>query len=517
MVHLESSKDYVVVMKGITKVYPGGVVANRNIDFDLKRGEIHALLGENGAGKTTLMKILAGCLLPDKGEIYVKGERVKFRSPVDAIKKGIGMVHQHFTLIPSFTVAENIILGGIGGKREGIKLDMKAIEEEIAEFAKKHGLPINPKARIEELPVGLKQRVEILRLLYRKADILILDEPTSVLTPLEVKELFEALKRMASEGKSIVFVTHKLDEALSISDRITVLRKGEVVARIDNPKSISKEKLAELVVGRKIVYKAVKTKTLYDKTTPLMEIRNLKVLDDRGVLAVRNLNLTLYPGEILGLAGVEGNGQRELVEAITGLRRVEEGEIVILGKKVTNKPPKYIIELGVSYIPEDRTGRGVALELSVAENLIAKVHDKTPFSRRGILNLKSIYSFAKEAIEKFNIVTPSVKTPTMYLSGGNIQRLILARELSFKPKIIIAEQPTAGLDVAATEFIHKLLIDFRNSGCGILLISADIDEILKLSDRVAVIYGGRIVKVYDEVSRIDLIELSKYMLGVKTE
>jgi len=515
---VKNKDDYVVVMKGITKVYPGGVVANYNIDFDLKRGEIHGLLGENGAGKTTLMKILAGCLTPDKGEIYVKGEKVKFKSPIDAVKKGIGMVHQHFTLIPSFTVAENIILGGIGGEEaKKIKLDMELIEKEIAEFSTKHGLPINPRAKIEELPVGLRQRVEILRLLYRKADILILDEPTSVLTPLEVKELFEALKRIVKEGKSVIFVTHKLDEALSISDRITVLRRGKVVARIDNPKSISKEKLAELIVGKKIVFKSAKAEVTIDKTVPVLNVENLRVLDDRGAPAVRGLSLTLYPGEILGIAGVEGNGQRELVEALTGLRKVAEGKIVILSEDVTNKSPKHVINLGVSYIPEDRIGRGVALDLSVAENLIAKVHDKEPFSKRGLLNIKSIYSFAKKAVEKFNIMVPSIKAPVMYLSGGNIQKLILARELSLKPKVIIAEQPTAGLDVAATEFIHKLLVDFRNKGCGILLISADIDEILKLSDRVAVIYEGKIVKVYDQVEKIDLIELSKHMLGVTSK
>jgi len=500
-------------MKGIVKTYPGGIVALRGVDFDLRRGEIHALLGENGAGKTTLMKILAGCLEPDEGEIYVKGRKIRFKSPKDAMKNGIGMVHQHFTLIPSLTVAENIVLGMQSETFiKDLKLDIDSIAKDIKRFSEAIGLPIDPYVPVSKLSASMKQRVEILRLLYRNVDILILDEPTSILSPIEIKELFNSLRELSRKGKSIILVTHKLHEALEISDRITVLRRGKVVAVIEDPRKISTEELAELVVGTKIIPQIEKKPIEMKRREPLLIIENLKACDDRGVMTLRGLSLKLYPGEILGIAGIVGNGQKELVEVITGLRSAIEGRVIFMGTDITNKSVTNIIRLGVSYIPEDRVVRGVALDLSVAENTVLKDHDKEPFCKRGILNPRSIINFAERIIKVFKIVTPSVKVPVRTLSGGNIQRLVIGRELSRGPKLIIAEQPTAGLDILSMEYVHKLLVDLRNRGCGVLLISYDLDEILKLSDRVAIMYEGRIVKVYNNPKEIDVKELSKYML-----
>ena len=510
-------REDVVVMEGIVKVYPGGTVALRGVDFSLRYGEIHCLLGENGAGKTTLMKILAGSLRPDLGRVVVKGEEVRFRSPADAAKLGIGMVHQHFSLIPSFTVAENIVLGyPEEGVRQKLKLDIEVLAEEIRRFSEDVGLPVNPNALTRELPAGMKQRVEILRLLYRRADVLILDEPTSILTPLEVGELFKALRKLKAQGKTIVLVTHKPREALAIADRITVLRRGRVAARVEDPEEIDESRLAELIVGERVVTSVSKVGNLAKGVRrPALTVKDLHVLDDRGVEAVKGLDLELYEGEILGVAGVVGNGQRELVEAILGLRRPVKGRITLLGVEVTGKPVGEVVSLGLAYIPEERLLRGVSTELSVAENLVVKQYGKEPFCRRYLINVKLIKEFARGAVREYNIVAPDINSPVKFLSGGNIQRLIIARELSLNPRVVIAEQPTAGLDVKATNFVHEKLIELRNRGVAVLLISADLDEILKLSDRVAVISGGRIVKVYEGVEAIDLRELSEYMLGIR--
>ncbi len=505
-----------VDMRGIVKIYPGGTVALRGVDFDLRKGEIHCLLGENGAGKTTLMKILAGCLKPDKGEIHLNNKPVKIRTPIDAARLGIGMVHQHFTLIPVFSVAENIILGYPHREKSGYKLDLEKLENEIRGFSESVGLPVDPSAKVAELPAGIKQRVEILRLLYRRAQILILDEPTSVLTPLETEELFKALRIMKSEGKSVVIVTHKLYEALSIGDRITVLRKGRVVARIDDPTTVSEAELAEYVVGEKVITKAEKKPKKSREGEAALSVKGLHVVDDRGVEVVRGVSLNVRLGEIYGLAGVVGNGQRELVEALVGLRKPIKGSIFLFGKDVTQLSVKERILNGVAYIPEERLVRGVAGELSLAENLIVKLYDKEPFVRKKVfLDFKRIKEFAEEAVKKYNIMTPGINAPVSFMSGGNIQKLIIARELLGMPKLVIAEQPTAGLDVKATEFVHEKLMDLRNAGVAIFLVSADLDEILTLSDRVGVIYGGRIVKEYERIKDIELRELSEYMLGVK--
>lgn len=482
-------EDKVVEMVNITKIYPGGVVANNKVNFDLRRGEIHSLLGENGAGKSTLMKILAGCLRPTSGEIYVDGAPVSFKSPSDAMVKGIGMVHQHFTLIPGLTVVENIILGMKLPEEPFLKLEEH--RNKVLELSRKVGLAIDPDARISELSAGEKQRVEILRLLYRNARILIFDEPTSILAVSEVESLFKTLRSLAEQGNSIVFVTHKMREALSISDRITVLRKGKVVKTV-RPEEVDEKELIKLVIGEE-VRMTRPSRVEARERRPVLIVEDLKALDDRGRLAVKGVTFTLYEREILGLAGIEGNGQKELIEAITKIRRPIQGRIILGSEDCTDKDASYLIRRGVSYIPEDRLGRGVAEDLSVMENTILKSYKNPPYSIKGVLNWDKILGFARSVITSFNVKHSGIKAPVKYLSGGNIQRLIVGREITTAQKIIIAEQPTAGLDVKSTRFVREKLIELRDQGFGILLVSTDLDEILELSDRILVIYEGRIV------------------------
>jgi len=499
--------EVVVEMRGITKRFPG-VLANDHVDFEVRAGEVHALLGENGAGKTTLMNVLYGIYQPDEGEIYVRGRKVKIRSPRDAIKLGIGMVHQHFMLVSPHTVAENIALGLSTAK---FFLPLREVERKISELSKKYGLRVDPKARIWQLSTGEQQRVEILKALYRGANILILDEPTSVLTPGEIKELFATLRRMAEEGRAIVFITHKLDEVMAVSDRVTVLRKGRVVATLETSKT-NKRELARLMVGREVLFQLEKSPARIGGV--VLEVRNLQALNDKGLLALKGVSFKVHEGEIFGIAGVAGNGQRELIEVITGLRRAVKGKVVLLGEDVTNRTPRELIDRGVCHIPEERIRTGLVPDMSVAENLILKSYRRPPFSRGPLLNYSEIRRYAEKLVSEYDVMTPSVDTPAKLLSGGNIQRLILARETSGKPRLIVAAHPTYGLDVGATEYIRRLLLKFRDGGAAILLVSEDLEEVLSLSDRIAVMFEGEFMGVVD-ADDVDVEEIGLMMAGVR--
>ena len=506
------SESPLVLMKDIVKRFPG-VLANDHVTFELRRGEVHALLGENGAGKTTLMNILYGLYKPDSGEIYVKGRKANIRSPRDAIRLGIGMVHQHFRLIPTHTVTENIILGL---KEAGFVINYKKMNEEIKRLAESYGWKINPDARMWQLSAGEKQQVEILKALYRKAEILILDEPTSVLTPQETRALFRAVRRMAEEGKGVIFITHKLEEVMEVSDRVTVMRKGRVVIT-KNTRDTNPQELANYMVGRPVIFEIEKKEL--QPGDPVAVIKDLYAMSDKGVLALKGVNLEVRRNEILGLAGVTGNGQVELVEVITGLRKAVKGRVIIDGKDVTNRSPREIMELGVAYIPPETLRWGVVPSLRVVDNLFLKAYRYPPFSKSAVIDWKKVYEKAEELIREFEIITPSPFVKTRTLSGGNIQRLILARELSGiigggVPKLIVAAYPTKGLDVGATEFVLKTLVKYRDMGSGVLLVSEDLEEILRVSDRVAVIFDGKIMGVFKS-SEADIEEIGLLMAGVK--
>lgn len=474
-----------VKMVNIVKNFPG-VLANDHINFEVKKGEIHALLGENGAGKTTLINILYGLYQPDEGEIFIGGEKVSLTSPREAINLGIGMVHQHFMLVPTLSVTENVI---IGLKELGFLLDLDNVEKEIEKISERYGLKVDPRAKIWQLSVGEQQRVEIIKMLYRDAKIMILDEPTSVLTPQESNSLFEILKKMSDEGKTIIFITHKLDEVMFVSSKVTVLRKGKVVSTLPTNQT-SKKELAKMMVGREVLFRLEKKSV--EKGEIVLETNNIKALSDKGILALKGVSFKVYKGEILGIAGVAGNGQRELAEVITGLRKVVEGRIFINSNNVTNLSPNQIISEGVSHIPEDRIRMGLVSNLNLADNLILKNYNKFPFSNRFFINESYVNSHTDELIEKFDIDTPNRYIPIKLLSGGNLQKLLLAREISEKPNLIVAVHPTRGLDIGATEFIQNLILKQREEGAAILLISEDLEEILSLSDRIAVIYEGKI-------------------------
>ena len=478
----------IIKMEQVVKRFPGALAVD-HVDFEVGRGEVHALLGENGAGKTTLMNVLYGIHRPDSGKIFVNGREVSIRSPKDAITLRIGMVHQNFRLVESHTVCENILLGL---KNLPTILKLKTAEKEIEELSKQYDLPVDPRARIWQLSMGERQRVEILKILYRGADILILDEPTSVLTPLESKHLFDFLRKMAAEGKSVIFITHKLDEVMAVSDRVTVLRAGRVVGKVATS-TTSKPDLATMMVGRKVLF-------TYERrgeasASPVLEVRDLQVLNDKGLPALKGTSLTVHAHEILGIAGVAGNGQKELAESITGLRDVSSGQVIIEGNNVSGRNAKYMIEHGVAYVPEDRINVGAPQSLSIAENLVLRTYRYEPFSKGLLLEKREIGSNAEKLISEFNIVTSSRDAITRTLSGGNLQKLILARELSGRPKLIVALYPTRGVDVGATEYVRELLLKQREVGAGILLISEDLEEILSLSDRIAVLYEGQIMGV----------------------
>lgn len=481
---------YFVEMRGIVKRFPT-VIALDGVDFKVKSGEIRALLGENGAGKTTLMKILYGMYKPDAGEILIEGRKVKIESPNDALKMGIGMVHQHFMLVDKLTILENIALG----LEKGLRVPINDIKRRLTHLSKIYGLNVDPNTRIWQLSTGEQQRVEILKTLYRDVRLLILDEPTSVLTPVESEELFKSLRKMVQTGKSIILITHRLDEALKVSDSITVLRKGKVVVTDVKPTEASKLDLVSIVVGKSLEFRP-ETKGVKTGTEAVLEVENLRVLDDRGLIAIKDISFSLRGGEILGVAGVAGNGQRELVEAITGLRRVLKGSVKMLGIDVTNSPPGKIMSLGVTHIPEDRFRYGVAPELSVADNIIMKLRKKV--SRGIFMDREAIKRETERLVQEFEIVTPSIDAPVSLLSGGNIQKLIVARELSISPKIIVASNPTSGLDIASTNYVHWIFHRLRTSGSGILLVSEDLEEVMALSNRIIVMRGGKIVKEFEE-------------------
>ncbi|MCU4796560.1 ABC transporter ATP-binding protein [Bacillus cereus] len=483
--------EYVIEMNNITKVFPG-IVANDDITLQVKQGEIHALLGENGAGKSTLMNVLFGLYQPEQGEIKIKGNPVKITNPNIANDLGIGMVHQHFMLVHNFTVTENIILGN-EPKKNG-KIAVEEAAKEIKQLSEQYGLAVDPHAKIEDISVGMQQRVEILKTLYRGAEILIFDEPTAVLTPQEIHELIQIMKKLVQEGKSIILITHKLKEIMEVCDRCTIIRKGKGIGTV-NVAETDEHKLAELMVGRQVNFKTEKIEA--KPKEEVLSIANLIVHDTRKLPAVKGLDLTVRSGEIVGIAGIDGNGQSELIEAITGLRKVESGSIAIKGKEITNWPVRRITEEGIGHIPEDRHKHGLVLDFSVRDNIVLQTYYKNPFSKKGILNFSKITQKAKALIEQFDVRTPSEQTLARALSGGNQQKAIIAREVDRNPDLLIAAQPTRGLDVGAIEFIHKKLIEQRDNGKAVLLLSLELDEILNVSDRVAVIYEGKIVAIVD--------------------
>jgi simple sugar transport system ATP-binding protein len=496
-----------ISMKGITKRFPG-VLANDNINFTVEKGEIHGVLGENGAGKSVLMSILYGLYSPDEGEIYVNEVLQKIDSPSNAIHLGIGMVHQHFMLIPSLTVVENIILGNEPVKN-GLELDYEKMYDSVAEFCKLYRLNVELDSKIYDLPVGVQQRVEILKALYRGADVLILDEPTAVLTPHESVELFNAVTALKEDGKTVIFISHKLKEVLSICDRITVLKRGQVIGTV-NASDSTEESLTNMMVGRKIIYEFDKSPQREQKT--ILKIENVEALSERGIPALLDVTFEVRCNEILGLAGVEGNGQTELIEVLTGLRTPTKGNISLDGQKITHASPKERIRQGMSHIPEDRYKRGMIPEFTVQENLILGSH-RDRFTDNGFtLENNRAQNYAISLIRDYQVQTPGPQAIIGNLSGGNQQRVIVAREFSRDPKIIIAAQPTRGLDVGATEYVRKKLIEMREQDKAVLLISADLDEIWALSDRIAVIYEGRIVAVTD-VGNTTEQEVGRLMAG----
>jgi len=480
----------VLELKGITKRFPG-VLANDHIDLTLEEGQIHALLGENGAGKTTLMNILYGLYQPDEGEIWVQGKQIKVHSPSDAIASGIGMVHQHFMLIPVFTVTENVMLGDEDVRAGGI-LDRKTVAAKIRQISEQYNLQVDPDAYVEDLPVGVQQRVEIIKLLYREADILILDEPSAVLTPQEVEELIKIMRSLVEKGKSIIFITHKLKEVLEIADQITVIRRGKVVGAT-TPQEADQNQLAEMMVGRQVDLEVDKQPGRPGQR--VLEVKDLMVLDDRHQLAVDGVSFEVMEGEVLGIAGVQGNGQTELVEAITGLRLSTSGKIVITDEDLTNSTPRQITEQGVAHVPEDRQKDGLVLPFPVADNLILNTYYQAPFSKGVVLQADKILENANQLIKDFDIRTPGAMTKAGALSGGNQQKVIVAREFSRPIKLLVASQPTRGLDVGSIEYIHRRIIEKRDQGTAILLVSTELDEIMGLSDRIAVMYRGKIVDV----------------------
>jgi len=482
----QPGQDSAVEMRGIVKRFPG-VLANDDISFEALTGEVHALLGENGAGKTTLMNILYGIYHPDEGDIYIRGQRVTIRSPRDAIDLGIGMVHQQYRLVPTHSVAENVVLGLPGN----LLFPGRAARRKLEEFSEKYGLSVDPEARVWQLSAGEQQRVEIVKALYRGAGILILDEPTSMLTPGEIDDLLSIVRRMAADGHTIIFITHKLDEVLNISDRVTVLRQGKVVATQETART-DKPSLARLMVGREVLFRLEKKPPTVGQS--VLQVKGLHALNDRALPAVKNVSFDVSAGEILGIAGVAGNGQRELVEALVGLRQSTKGQVLVGEKDVTNQPPRTLIEQGICYVPGERLV-GLVPGLSVAENLILKDYCDAPFAQGAFLNYAAINAHADRLVTQYSVTAPSRETPVRLLSGGNIQRVILARETYQAPTLLIAAHPTSGLDVGATESIRQLLLEQRDQGTAVLVVSEDLEEVMQLSDRIAVMFEGEIMGI----------------------
>lgn len=481
-----------VQMIDITKMF-GDFCANSHINFDLRKGEVHAILGENGAGKSTLMNILYGMFQPTSGEIFVQGKPLLCKSPNDAIAAGIGMVHQHFMLVPPFTVLDNIILGDEPTKGLGV-LDTTIARKKIEEIADSYGLKVDLDEKVQNITVGMQQRVEIIKALYRGAETLILDEPTAVLTPQEIIELGSIIKNLCQEGKSVIIITHKLHEIKSMAQRCTIIRRGVVTGTVD-VKDISESGLASRMVGREVVMEVEKTDSKPGDV--VLEIKDLVMNKSKGVPALKGLNLTLHAGEILGIAGVDGNGQTELIETITGLQKAQSGQITLCGKDLFNKSPRHVIDSGVAHIPEDRQKRGLVLSFTIEDNMVIERINQEPYSKHGIIKREAISEHADDLVERFDVRPPDRLRKVGALSGGNQQKVIIAREVSLNPIMLIAAQPTRGLDVGAIEYVHNSLIERRDAGCAVLLVSFELDEIMNVSDRIAVIYEGQIVDILD--------------------
>jgi ABC-type uncharacterized transport system ATPase subunit len=490
---MTESTPLAIDMRGIVKRFPG-VVANDGVDLVVRQGEIHALLGENGAGKSTLMNVLFGLYRPDEGMIKVNGRETHFHGPRDAVAAGLGMVHQHFMLIPRFTVAENVILGMEGSD---LALDRNAAEQRVGQLAQEYGLRVDPRAKLEDLPVGMQQRVEILRALYQGSRTLILDEPTALLTPQEVEELYQILERLRAGGGTIIFITHKLREVAAISDRVTVIRRGKTVGTRNTAETTSAE-LAELMVGREVLLRVERPPATPGE--PVLAVSDLRLKGKGHHPALNGLSLSVRRGEIVGICGVEGNGQTELVETIAGLRRPDSGQVLLKGRDVSASGPTALRRAGLSYIPEDRHHRGLVLNFSLTENVLLGNSEEKPFSQGGIIDYVATEKITGDLMDKFDVRAPSPETLAGSLSGGNQQKLIIARELFREPEVLLAVQPTRGLDVGAIEFVHKQLVGERDKGRGILLVSFDLDEVLDLSDRILVLYQGRIVGDFESGS-----------------
>jgi len=498
----------VVEMRGITKRFPG-IIANDNINLVVKKGEIHALLGENGAGKSTLMNVLFGLYQPEEGEILINEKPVKITSPSVANDLGIGMVHQHFMLVEKFTVTENIVLGN--EPKSGLQIDMQSAIKAVEKLSNQYGLKVDPRAKIEDISVGMQQRVEILKTLYRGADILIFDEPTAVLTPQEIVELIEIMHNLVKEGKTIILITHKLKEIMAVCDTVTIIRRGKVIDSV-GVKDTNPDDLAAKMVGREVNFRVDKKEA--NPKEVILSVENITAMGNRGVNALNSISLEVRSGEILGIAGVDGNGQSELIEVLTGLRKASSGRVLLKGQDITNKTPRVISESGLSHIPEDRHKHGLVLDFPMSENMVLETYFHPEFNKNGFLDYAAIDKHASKLIEEFDVRTPSIHTPARALSGGNQQKAIIAREVNKDPDLLIAAQPTRGLDVGAIEFIHRRLIEQRDKGKAVLLLSLELDEIINVSDRIAVIYEGQIVGIVD-AKQTDEQELGLMMSGGK--
>ncbi|XMB85976.1 ABC transporter ATP-binding protein [Mycoplasmatota bacterium WC44] len=502
----------ILKMEDIYLIYPNGIVANQNVNFSLKKGEIHALLGENGAGKSSLMKVLFGIHQPQEGKITLKGEEINISSPSVAIENGLGMVHQHFMLVPSFSVAENIVLGV--EPKKNVFMDMEKAIEISNKIAKENDFHIDVEEKIENLPVGIKQKVEILKALYRGAEILILDEPTAVLTPQETEELFKQLNLLKEKGHTIIFISHKLDEIKAICDRLTILRHGKTMGTYET-KDISKEEISRLMVGRDVILKIDK-----EKASPkdvILNVKNLSVKNYTNKEVVKNISFGLREGEILGIAGVEGNGQSELIETITGINNTYHGEVTVRNKNIKGMSIKEIRDLDYSHIPEDRMTYGVASDMDITSNLIANIIDDEEYSNKGLLKKQSIIDLSNRLIKDFLIKCKSGAQRVGMLSGGNIQKVVVAREMFKNPKLIVANQPTRGIDVGAAQFIREKLVELRDNGSGVLLVSADLNEVFELCDSIIVMHKGEIVAYFDDIDKLTEKELGMYMLGLEKQ
>ena len=502
-------QDTIVRFENISMQFPG-VLANDNVSFDIRKGEVFALVGENGAGKSTLMNVLYGINTPTSGNVYIKGKKMEKHTPTEAIENGVGMVHQHFMLVPSFTVAQNIVLSKEPRKRKFF-YDLKGAVKATEKLVEDYGLVVDPRAVVEEISVGLQQRVEILKTLYRGADILILDEPTAVLTPQETEELFDVIRRIVHEkDMTVIIITHKLNEVMAISDRVGVMRQGQLVG-VEETKDVNERILASMMVGREVLFDTIEKTG--ETGQVMVEVENLQVADNRGLLAVRGVDLQVRAGEILGIAAIEGNGQSELLEAITGMRHIEGGIVKVAGTDIASMKPGEVRKLGLAHIPEDRIATGVTTESTITDNLIIGKETRSEFAKYKIhLKKSSIVRYANELFEKFDMRGAGVDTKVGSLSGGNMQKVVVAREFSFDTPILIIAQPTRGVDVGAIEFIHKSIIEKRNAGCAILLVSADLDEVFRLSDRIITIYEGQVTGEFKsgEISKMDI---SYYMTG----